>query len=73
MVCERLNNSVFVIDVVTVFCLFVFQVINPLKRRMVYPCKLFRSLILSVKEVSITISNLSLPPNLSLNMQVPNK
>ena len=41
MVCERLNNSAFIIHVITVFCLFIFQKINPLKRRIVYPYEFF--------------------------------
>ena len=41
VVYKRFNNSVFIINMVTVFYLFIFQIINPLKRRIVYPCKLF--------------------------------
>ena len=73
MVCERLNNSAFIIDVITVFYLFIFQIINPLKRRIVYPYKFFWLFILSVKEVSVTIFNLFPPPNLSFNMRILNK
>ena len=73
MVYERFNNSVFIVDMVTVFYLFIFQVISPLKRRMVYPCELFWLLILSVKEAFITIFNLSFPLNLSFNMRVLNR
>ena len=73
MVYKRLNNSVFIINIITVFYLFTFQVVNPLKRRIVYPYKLFRSLISSVKEAYVTISNLFFPPNLSLNIRVLNK
>ena len=73
MVYEKPNNSAFIINVVTVFYLFTFQTINPLKRRMAYPYKLFRSLILSIKESSVIIFNLSFPPNLNPNVQVPNK
>ena len=68
VVCVRLNNSTFIINIVTVFYLFIFQVINPLKRCMVYPCEFFWSLILFVKEVSVAIFNLSPPPNLSFNI-----
>ena len=70
MVYKRPNNSAFIIDVVTVFYLFTFQAINPLKRRIVYPYELFWSLILSVKKASITISSLFLPPSLNPNVQV---
>ena len=60
VVCDRFNN-------------FAFEIINPLKRRMVYPCELFRLFILFAKEVFITIFNLSFPPNLSPNVGVFNK
>ena len=73
MVYKKPNNSAFVINVVTVFYLFIFQIINPLKKRMAYPYKLFRSLILFVKEVFITIFNLSPPSNFNFNVQMPNK
>ena len=73
MVCKRFNNSVFIINMITVFYLFIFQVINPPKRHMVYPCELFQSLMLFVKEAFIIISNLSPPPNLSFNMQMLNR
>ena len=73
MVYKSFNNSAFIIEMVTVFYLFTFQVINPLKRRMVYPCELFHLFILSVKEASVAISNLSPPPNLNPNVRVLNK
>ena len=73
IICERLNKSVFIMNVVTVFYLFTFEVINPLKRRMVYPYKLFWLLILSAKEAFVAIFNLSSPPNLNLNMRVLSK
>ena len=73
MVYKKPNNSAFIIDVITIFYLLIFQMINPPKRRMAYPYKLFRSLISSIKEASVTISNLSPPPNLNFNMQVLNK
>ena len=41
MVYKRLNNSVSIINVITVFYLFTFQIINPLKKRIIYPYKLF--------------------------------
>ena len=68
MVYKRLNNSAFIIDVVTVFYLFIFKIINLLKRRIVYLYKLFWSFISSVKEVSVMIFNLSPPSNLNLNI-----
>ena len=68
MIYQRLNNSVFIIDMVTVFYLFPFYVINPLKRCIVYPCKFFWLFMLSAKEALIPIFNLSPPPNLSLNV-----
>ena len=68
MVYKRFNNSVFIINVIIIFYLFTFQIINPLKRRMVYPCKLFRLLVSSAKEASVTISNLSPSPNLNFNI-----
>ena len=73
VVCDKPNNSAFIINMVTVFYLFAFQVINPLKRRMVYPCKFFWLLVSFIKEVSVTIFNLSPSLNLNLNMQVLNK
>ena len=68
MVCKRFNHSVFIINVVIVFYLFIFLIINPLKRRMVYPCELFWLFILFIKEASVAISNLSPPPNLNFNV-----
>ena len=41
MVYKRLNNSVFIINVVIMFYLFILQVINPLKGCMVYPYEFF--------------------------------
>ena len=73
MVDKKLNNSAFIINIITVFYLFIFQVINPLKRCMVYPCKLFRLLMLFAKEASVAIFNLFPPSNLSFNMQVLNR
>ena len=58
MVCVRFNNSAFIIDVVTVFSLFTFEIINPLKRCMIYSCELFRVFMLSSKEVFIAIFNI---------------
>ena len=46
---------------------------NPLKRCMAYPYKLFQSFISFAKEASVIISNVSPPPNLNFNIQVPNK
>ena len=73
MVYENPNNSVFIINVVTVFYLFTFQVINPPKRRIVYLYKLFQLFISSIKEAFIIISNSSFPPNLNFNIRVLNK
>ena len=73
VVYEKFNNSVFIINIITVFYLFTFQIINPLKKRMAYPCELFRLFILSVKEASVIMSNLFPPLNLNFNVQIPNK
>ena len=73
MVCTKLNNSAFILNMVTVFYLFTFQLINPPKRRIVYLYKLFQSLISFIKKASIMIFNLFPPPNLNLNMQILNK
>ena len=73
VVYNKLNNSAFIIDTITIFYLFTFQIINPPKRRIAYPCKLFRLLILSAKEASVTVFNSSPPPNLNPNIQVLNK
>ena len=70
VVYEKLNNSAFIIDIITVFYLFIFRIINPLKKCMVYPCKLFRLLMSFAKEAFVTISNLFPSPNLSFNMRV---
>ena len=73
MVYKKPNNSIFIINMVTVFYLFTFQIINPLKRRMAYPYELFRSFVLFAKEASVIIFNSSPPPNLSFNVQVLNR
>ena len=73
MVYKKFNNSAFIIDMVTVFYLFTFQAINPLKRYIIYPYKLFRSFISFAKEAFITIFNLSPPLNLNFNIQIPNR
>ena len=73
MVYKRFNNSVFIINMVIVFYLFIFQVINPLKRCIIYPYKLFWSLISSAKEAFVIIFNLFPPLNLNPNVQMPNK
>ena len=70
MVYERLNNFVFIIDVVTVFYLFIFQVINPLKRCIIYFYEFFWLFVLFAKEASVIIFNLSLSLNLNFNMRV---
>ena len=41
MICVKFNNSAFIINIITVIYLFTFQIINPWKRRMAYPYKLF--------------------------------
>ena len=73
MVYKKFNNSIFIINIVTVFYLFIFEIINPVKKHMAYPYKLLRLFILSVKKASIIIFNLFLPPNLNLNIRIRNK
>ena len=70
---EKPNNSAFIINVMTVLYLFIFQIINPPNRCIVYFCESFRSLILLAKEAFVMISNSFPPPNLSLNVQIFHK
>jgi hypothetical protein len=47
---NRANNLAFILDIITVFCLFTFQAIGPLNSFIMYPYELFLSTELSVND-----------------------
>ena len=73
VVYKRFNNSVFIMDVIIMFYLFIFYIINLFNRRIVYPYKFFWLFILLIKEIFKTIFNLFPSPNLNFNVLIFNK
>ena len=70
IVYNKPSNSAFIINVVTVSCLLIFYAISPPNRRIAYPYKLFRFIVLLVNNVFNAISKSSPPPNLNPNVRV---
>jgi len=52
-VCNRANNSAFVLNVITVPYLFALQVISPLNSFIMYSCELFLLIELSTNNASL--------------------
>jgi len=52
-VCNRANNLAFVLDIITIPCLFALQAIGPLNSFIIYPYKLFLSTELSTNNASL--------------------
>src|SRR6266702_1705342 len=52
-VCDRANNSAFMLNVVTIFYLFAFQAIGPLNSFIMYLYKLFLLTKLSINNASL--------------------
>ena len=52
-VCDRASSSASVDEVVTVSCLLALHATGPPNSFRIYPCELFRSILLSAKEVSL--------------------
>ncbi len=56
-VCDRANNLAFILDVITISCLFALYVISPLNSFIMYPYKLFLSTELSINNISLVQIN----------------
>ena len=72
---NRANNLAFVLNVVTIFCLFTLQAISPLNSFIIYPYKLFLLIELSINNALLAQINncaLLLPSPLSrLLLRIP--
>src|SRR6266571_2003955 len=56
-VCDKANNLAFILNVVTISCLFALQAIGPLNSFIMYPCKLFLLMELSINNASLAQIN----------------
>jgi hypothetical protein len=70
-VCNRANNSAFILNVVTISCLFALQAISPLNSFIMYPYKLFLLTELFINNVSLVQINDCTSPLLSLPLSCP--
>jgi len=70
-VCNRANNLASVLNVVTIPYLFALQVISPLNSFIMYPCKLFLLIELSINNASLAQINDYALPLLSLPLSYP--
>jgi len=66
---NRANNSAFMLNVITIPCLFALQAISPLNSFIIYPCELFLLTELSANDALLAqINNCALPlPSLPLS------
>jgi len=51
IVCDRVNNLTFILDIVIISCLFILYVIGPLNSFIIYLCKLFLSIELFINNI----------------------
>src|SRR6266702_6123691 len=56
-ICDKANNLAFVLNIVTISCLFVLQVIGPLNSFIIYFYKLFLSTKLFINNISLAQIN----------------
>lgn len=60
-----MSNLASIVNIVTIDCLLDLYLIVPLKSYIIYTYELLRSKVLSIKDISLTIINISAPPNYS--------